>query len=717
MKSRIYLAILMALPALASAENLELDTVEVKASRLDAEIQNQNAAIAAGDTTELIREIYGIQLRRAGGVSSLPMIQGLADDRIRIKVDGMDLISSCANHMNPALSYIAPANVSHIKVYSGITPVSVGGDSLAGSIVVNSASPQFATGDELLTQATFNTFYRSNNDAFGVNASASVANQQVYFRYTGATVNADNAHAGASFKAAGIAATGRGSLEGDEIGSTYFHSTNHAFALGLHQENNLLEFKLGLQDIDKQGFPNQRMDMTGNKSEQFQVRYVGEFNWGKWESRVYHENTRHKMNFGEDKQFYYGNAPGMPMNTDGHTTGINTQFEIPLNERDTLRTGLDIQRYHLNDYWPPSGTGAMMAPNVFQNIRNGQRDRYDLYAEWDAKWDAQWWTQAGMRLSQVNTSADTVSGYSAMYTAAATRFNAGKRDASDVNVDATLMSKFTPDTVQDYAFGYALKTRSPNLYERYAWSNSNTMVMNMNNWIGDGNGYVGNVNLNPEKAHTLQLEANWHDAEKRDWQIKFTPYFRYVDDYIDATSCASVGLTCSTRTDGFSNLSLSNQSARMVGFDLHTQKSLGLAPEWGSLETLFDVNYVRGRNASRDDNLYGLMPLNAKLTLQHRYGGWSNRVQARFVENKDNVSSIRNEIKTPGYSLLDLYSSYEWKSVKLDVGIENVFDKFYFDPTGGAYLGQGATMGTGVARGLQVPGVGRSVNMAITLVY
>jgi iron complex outermembrane receptor protein len=61
------------------------------------------------DTASLLSDIPGLSLNGAGGVSSLPAINGLADDRLRIKVDGMDLIASCPNHMNPALSYIDPA--------------------------------------------------------------------------------------------------------------------------------------------------------------------------------------------------------------------------------------------------------------------------------------------------------------------------------------------------------------------------------------------------------------------------------------------------------------------------------------------------------------------------------------------------------------------------------------------------------------------------------
>ena len=51
---------------------------------------------------------------------------------------------------------------------------------------------------------------------------------------------------------------------------------------------------------------------------------------------------------------------------------------------------------------------------------------------------------------------------------------------------------------------------------------------------------------------------------------------------------------------------------------------------------------------------------------------------------KTNVSQVRNEVPTAGYGLLNLRSSYEWKQVRLDFGIENVLNRFYTLPLGGA---------------------------------
>jgi iron complex outermembrane recepter protein len=722
-QSRIWVEALlfsnMLVSSQAFAEHLVLDEISVVSDTLPAKEKSKESM--AGDTARLLENEAGVSFYRAGGVSSLPVLHGLADDRIRTSIDGMDLISSCANHMNPPFSYISPTNVSYIEVFPGISPVSLGGDSIAGTIQVNSEKPEFAKeGEGLLTHASINTFYKSNNNARGVNLSASVANEDVYMRYTGSNVEANNYHAGGNFKAAGLAAAGRGWLDGDEVGSSYYHAINHALAFGLHRDNHLFEFKVGLQNIPEQGFVNQRMDMTGNDAQQYNFKYEGKYDWGKLEAQAYHERVRHSMQFGEDKQFLYGTAPGMPMDTLGKTTGLKVKGSIELSARDVLRVGTEYQRYRLDDYWSPSGTPPMMAPNTFQNINNGQRDHYDVFAELDSQWSQQWFTQIGLRSTTVKMDAGDVQGYSAMYSASAAAFNASDRSSTDNNIDMTVLARFTPDSTQSYEAGYAIKTRSPNVYERFAWSNSNTMVMNMNNWYGDGNGYVGNVNLDPETAHTVSLSGEWHDAEGKDWKIKATPYFTYVNDYIDAVACTEVGKTCPTRTDGFVNLSLDNQSARIYGIDIKAKKLLSEGSKFGSFTATGLLTYVRGENTETDDDLYNIMPLNAKFGMEHQLGGWKNNLELKLVAAKDSVQAIRKENKTAGFSLVNFYTSYDWKRVRFDLGVENVFDKHYYDPLGGAYLGQGATMMSNAMapqQGVQVPGMGRSVNVGLTLFY
>lgn len=675
---------------------------------------------ATSDTASLLTDIPGVSLYGAGGVSSLPAIHGLADDRLRIQVDGMDLIASCPNHMNPALSYIDPSQVGIIKVYAGITPVSVGGDSIGGSISVESRAPEFAApGQEPISKGEVGTFYRSNNNARGVNLSATYATDSFNISYSAAAAKADNYTAAGDFKT--TTATGRAghTLPLDEVGSSAYDTRNQTLALAYKNDNHLFEAKFGVQDMPYQLYPNQRMDLLKNDQNSVNLRYLGQYDWGALEARVYHETVDHYMDFGADKQFQYSTAPGMPMYTEGKTTGVRVKADISLTPQDLLRVGGEVQQYRLNDWWPPSGTGGM-APNTFLNINNGQRDRTALFGEWEKRYNPSWMTLLGLRFEQVRTDADQVHGYNTtMMNQArdAALFNSSERHKTDNNIDLTALAKYTANANHDIEFGFAHKERSPNLYERYTWSTAGMMAI-MNNTVGDGNGYVGDVNLKPEKANTLSATFDWH-AEDNNWGFKATPFYTRVDDYIDAVQWNGTTNTAATTatTNKYSVLKYTNQSARLYGLDLSGHLPLG-STAWGQFGLKGLLNYTHGTNLDTDQALYNVMPLNAKLALTQKLGGWDNSAELVLVQAKDSVSSVRNEIKTPGYSLVNLRASHSWKTVRLDFGVENLFDKFYYLPTGGAYTGQGTTMSiNGIPYGTAVPGMGRSLYVGMNFKF
>ncbi len=707
----------------AVAETIEQITIH--GTRLGASEPDSNtmpAPLPAGtsDTASLLRNIPGVALQGAGGVSSLPAIHGMADDRLRVRVDGMDLIAACPNHMNPPLSYLDPTRVDSIEVFAGITPVSVGGDSIGGTIIVETARPEFAKpGGETLTNARAGAFYRSESE--GGSLAASIAGENLGLTYTVAMTHANDYDAARKFKASELAATDRNWLDGDTVGSTFYQTFNQSLGLAYEYDNHSVLLQVADQHVADQGFPNQRMDMTHNNGRSYNLRHTGTFRWGTLDSRVYYEQTRHRMNFGEDKQYWYGDAPGMPMDSDGKNTGGEVTANVNLGPRGVLRTGVAIQTYRLDDWWPPSGTGPMMSPNAFLNIHDGERDRYDAFVEWERKWSQQWTTLIGVRSDTVTMDAGDVQGYSdsngmgmmaTQYLAESTAFNNRDHSRTDYNVDATLLARYTPADTRTFELGYARKSRSPNLYERYTWSTSG-MVMRMVNFAGDGNGYVGNVDLDPEVAHTVSATADWHDARSERWGLRITPYLTYVDDYVDARRCSSANPNCSAAnqvaTNAFVYLQFVNQNARLYGADVSSFVRLAMNPRYGTFTLNGVLGYINGKNRTTDDNLYNVMPLNLKLSLEHSLREWTNVVEAHFVGRKNNVSAVRNELTTDSYSVVNLRSSYSWGRVRVDVGIDNLFDQQYDLPLGGAYVGNGQTMtGTSVPWGVAVPGTGVS---------
>lgn len=709
-------------------ETPSLETITVTASKssnanlgsrlTDSNTLNTQRAVSS-DSAHLFDDIPGVSLYGAGGVSSLPAIHGLADDRVRVQVNGMDLVAACPNHMNSALSYIDPSKVAYAKVYAGITPVSVGGDSIGGSIQVKSISPEFAEPDERIYRAAeFGTFYRSNGQAYGGNLSTTIASEALNFSYTGSSAQSKNYSAATNFKVAGAGAPGGEWLSGSTVGSTQYNSKNQEIDFAYRSQNHLFQITFGSQNVLFEGFPNQRMDMTANTSTQINALYTGKYSWGDLEARIYDQATRHAMNMGPDR-FSYGTL-GMPMETEAKTTGINIHGNILPNERDTIRLGIEYQKYTLYDWWPQAG--GMMGPNTFWNVDFGQRDKVDSFAEWEEIWNARWLTQLGIRSNFVSANASPVQGYntSPIWNADATTFNALSKQHTDYNWDLTAIAQYTPTTTQTFDFGFARKSHSPNLYQRFPWS-TQPMATLMNNFVGDGNGYIGNVNLNPEIAHTLSTSGDWHDAEQEIWNIKGTAYYTYVQDYIDARRCdfgQCGGIQNLTSTQGFVNLQYINQNAELWGFDGSVRKILFSADGLGQFSSTGLLNYVRGHNLSSGDNLYNIMPLNTKWSISQQLEKWTNTVEMQWVDGKTNVSQVRNEIPTSAYSLVNWRTSYVWKEARLDIAIDNVLNRFYSQPLGGAYVGQGASMtSNGIPWGVVVPGMGRSVNIAFHYYY
>ena len=721
-------ALLAALPLAAIAQEEKiLNVIVLTAPRIDplgatkpiaASQDLQQMRAATSDSARLLQNIPGVSLYAAGAISSLPAIHGLADDRIRVQVDGMDLMAACPNHMNSALSYIDPSKVGSITVYAGITPVSVGGDSIGGTIQVKSAPPEFAeAGQPAFAKGQAGTFFRSNANAKGYNIGATWVGHDVNLSYSGSRSQADNYKAARDFKAVTRGRENGPLIPGNVVGSSaYSGSKNQELALALRHEEHLLQLSVSRQTVGFEGFPNQRMDMTGNQNTLLNLRYTGRYQWGELEARLYDQDTRHNMDMGPDRYSY---GYGMPMDSKGKTRGATIQGSILSSGRDIVRLGAEYQQYTLYDWWP--AVGGTMGPNAYWNVDYGQRNKIDVYSEWEASWNTQWLTQIGVRSTTVRTNAAPVQGYdnglAGLWGNEAAAFNALDRKRTEHNWDLSAIARYTPDATQHYEAGYARKSRSPSLYQRYPWS-TQPMAALMNNFVGDGNGYVGNVDLRPEVAHSVSVTGNWQGADAQQWGLTATGYATYVQDYIDARRCDFNQCSAANvaATTGFVLLQYANQSARLYGIDLSAHLRLGNTAAFGSVTGTGLLNYVRGENRTTGDDLYNIMPLNVKLALVQSLGAWSNTAEFQWVAAKKNVSQVRNEMRTGAYGLLNLRSSYEWQHARLDIGIENALDRFYAMPLGGAYVGQGASMtSNGIPWGVPVPGIGRSINIALNL--
>ena len=651
---------------------VEVNEPEIGAGAATLHLVNEYDRTRSRNTAELLGNMPGVSLRENGQLGSIPFLHGMGDERVKVMVNGMTLSSACPNHMNPPLSSIAPSNAAEITVLAGITPVSLGGDSIGGTVSVDSQPPVFAGPEERLhTESLSSGFYRSNGEYYGGGFSEWVAGRNLGIGYSGSwATNGDYAD-GSSHK----------------ITSTYAQSTDHTVTLAAQGGGNLLVLEGSLHHTPYEGFVNAQMDLVRNYAESLNLHYHGNFDRGELDAHIYWQGSWHSMNIGRDKSTF-PMAMSMPMNTHGRDLGYSVRYELPLSAQHTLGAGSELHRFVLDDTWPAvAGTAPYMGSNPFVSINDGRRILLGWFAEVASKWNPQWTTLFGLRNDTVWSNTGKVEGYSSNFAADAGAFNGLNRAHADVDLDVTALARYEPNASSAYEFGYARKTRAPNLYERYAWS-TNWMVSGMIGWLGDGNYYVGNVALKPEIAHTVSGTATWRDRVRSQWEIKFTPYLSFIQDYVDVdmlatTTSVSMPTAPYNGLSTFAQLRFANHNARIYGADLPGNGSLWNSVRFGQGKISGVAGWLHGERIDTQTGLYQMMPLYTRVAFDELLKGFAAGFGLQAVDCKSNVDPHRLEQATSGYALLNLHTSYQRGHLRANAAADNLLNKNYELPLGG----------------------------------
>ncbi|WP_395646761.1 TonB-dependent receptor [Terricaulis sp.] len=698
-------SVLCALPSLASAQQArELPPIVAESDEVQllGQTDIDEAAIAARRNASpnalgALNGAPGYASQSNGGISSLPVVRGLADDRILTTIDGAVATAFCPNHMNPTSSYIQAGRLARVTLMPTLAPVSAGGDNIGGVIALDSAPPAFTTsGVDRFGRAGVN--YRSVAQGWGANLSAGVANEQLSLGYDAAYAYAENYRRG----------------DGAQVRSTQFESYDQALTLGARSaQGDLLTLRVGRAFVPYEGFPTQRMDMTQNTSVFAGLAYERELSWGEIRAALNWRDVDHEMNFLRDKGG--GSGANMPMISEGQDlSALFSVRNLTIEGLGVVAAGAEVFQTRLDDYWPPVAGSMMMGPNTYININDGERDRYAVWGEWTARPAPQWTTSAGFRYEHVETNAGDVQAYSPMLSMmnpdanAASAFNALEHARQDDNIDVNLTAQWRPNEDAVYEFGITRKTRSPNLYERYTWGVGD-MSSSMTSFAGDANAYVGDIGLDPEVAHSIAASAEFTGANRRS-SLLVSIYHTWVTDYIDADFVRGL-------PNGFVQLRFANHDAALYGFEMSGRSELGDAGNLGQFALAGAIAYTHGENQDTGDALYHIAPITGRVTLEQRVGRWSNSLELEFVGEKDRINDLRHEPQTGAYTLAHLRTNAQFGSMRLDLGVDNLFDADYASPLGGVSFGDYRHAGGGAQPIYPLPGPGRSFNIGLSVEF
>jgi iron complex outermembrane receptor protein len=694
--SSISLAVMFAITPQVMAEQYDKQNSE-GIERVEVHGQNTTNKDLLGSAQSLL-EKQGVDFSEAGGVSALPILNGMMGDRIKVLIDGSDITSSCANQMNPPLSYVSANHISSTQVVAGVSPVSAGGDNIAGVINVNSLTPVFTDSDNVTWQSgNISSGYRSTNDAILAGVNATVANKTLSFSYQGSFEDANSYTDG----------------HGDKVLDTLYQSQNHALIAAWQDDNQQIAVKLTHQHIPFQGFANQYMDMTNNDSYGALVRYQRTLeNEGEFTAQANWHNVEHEMGFFSDEK-----TGMMPMETKGKDYSYQLHWLLPISSDSTLLIGQEYYVYQLDDTWPAIEGSTMMGPNDYVNINDGKRQRAALYGEWQQTLNTRWWLSAGVRYEYVSTSTGEVQPYNTMSmmgmtnvnAMAADEFNGLYRKHNDNNIDATLLARYQLSDTEVIELGLARKNRAPNLYERYSWGQS-TMSTTMIGWYGDANGYIGNPDLSAETAHTLSMA---YKRVQDDLAFTATAWYSDINNYIDANVVSSFNRT-SIDSNRRHILQFANVDATLFGarIDAEYQITENRSGKW-----LLNANIsaTRGERDDNDQALYQIKPLQTKLALQQQLGDWQNSLSWLWVASKDRVDEQHLENTADSYTLLNLSSNIQWQNATMTIAVKNLLDEYYQLPLGGVSIAEYKADNSN--RFQQIAGAGRSLELNVSYAF
>jgi len=290
------------------------------------------------------------------------------------------------------------------------------------------------------------------------------------------------------------------------------------------------------------------------------------------------------------------------------------------------------------------------------------------------------------------------------------RFNAADRSLDDDLVDWVVSVERELAPTLTAQLGIARKSRAPIYQERFLW-----IPLEVNAGLGDGNNYLGNLDLEPEVAHQLEVGLEWARPG-----AYLTPrlHYRRIDDYIQgvASSDPVVNAVSANANGDPTALEFANVDAEIYGLDLGFGVRLT-----DRLRLDGNAAWLRGQRRDVDDDLYRMAPPNLRVGLSWRRGPLGLTVEQVLVAEQDRLSAAltddpanpRNRFESvDGYALTNLYGSYDvGQGLRIDVGVENLFDKHYVDPLSG-FNRNGAS---DVPVGQRLPG--RGINAFARLWY
>ena len=680
---------LISTPSLFAAEELApisvTDTVIIESTPA-------SSVSATSDVTSEMKQVPGGNVHGNGQIAGQTYYRGIFGPRMNVLINGTHVESGGPNWMDPPLHYMPTTLMESFEVQRGIDSVS-NGSTLGTTVKVTPKSSHFTDSDKFSLEADVAGAGHSVDSGYNAGAIIGVSNNTHRFHISGSRDDGDSYRSGGG--------TVRDTeYERDSVGAGY------GFQFGSSHELSFDARYVGSKDTGTPALP---LDIDFFHSQLYNSKYTGEVNDYLIELDVFHTDIDHRMkNFELRDPPDFNIGPNPPpfqdedrrqVDADSKDTGAKLTLSRELNN-GVLSFGADGHDAEHNSVV----TDPDFAMFRVVNFNNAEAENIGLFTEWQGN-VRNVEVEVGVRYQHVKTDADDVSISPVILVPAvrlADSFNASDRSKTDDNIDWVVKGTVPVNEELNFVAGYARKTRSPSYIERYSW-----IPLNVNAGLGDGNNYVGDVDLEPEWTNQFELGLEWADD-----RAYFNPsvYYQRINNYIQGVPTDDPDVIFVSSLNGDPTpLQFANVDAEIYGFD--TNWGYQLNDQWGLTG---QAAYVRGKRRDITDNLYDMAPATASAALTRFFGNGSATIEGVVVARQTKISDTitddpnnpnNNNDSTSGYGLINVFGEYtpsNMPNASLQFGIENLLDKEYTDHLNGF----NRVAGNGVEVGKRLPGPG-----------
>ena len=626
MLETVLLSTILMSDTVATEKAQNLDEVVIVSETGRGRKRSAKGQVASID--EHLSELKNVNLVRRGSYAWEPVVNNMQTERLSTTIDGMKIFYACTDKMDPVTSYVESGNLQSISLNSGLDGNPQATGNIGGSL------------DLKLRKAGF------DNDAF--HASASVGHEwnghvQVYGADAALSSHRTYINAGAFYRHADNYKVGGG----DELQFSQFQKVNVFTNAGLRlAEKDMLEATLIFDRATDVGYPALNMDVAKAEGLIASLSYKHLFRNASWETKAYYNHITHEMDDTKRPDV----AIHMDMPGKSWTAGIysllttsHKQHNMALNydlyynrlfADMTMYPGGAAPMYMVT--WPDVGT-LNTGVAVTDNVRIAHNHSLRLSAK--VAWQQQ-------RLNNEE-------GYHALKV-----FFPGMTDAYH-QTTGRIAANYQLSIVNcQFNLGAGWGSRAPTVTEAYGYYLNNTF---------DQYDYIGNPSLKNESAVELNGAVKWHPSER----VNVT-----LDGNVFLFSNYIIG-QFETR---LSPMTVGAEGVKVYGNISHaTIANVSLLWDWQITEQLrwnTKVSYSSGRDTDGDP-----LPLISPISWQSEWIYQHQRFQAQATI-KGNARQSSNgekygETAAKAWTIVNLSAAYQFSSITVRAGIENLFDKKY----------------------------------------